>query len=109
MNGAVERLQARREALLRQAGGQREELARHLGLIHGALDRADRGLDMLRRVATPPVLVAAGVAVTFLLGRGRSRRLLAAGITMLGVVLRARSAGQVLAGLARSQDVSRSR
>ncbi len=109
MSDASDRLRARREALLRQAGRQREELGRHLGLISGALDRADRGLGLARRIATPPVLIAAGVAVTFVLGRGRTRRLLAAGITLLGIALRARTAGQILAGLAGSQVVRRSR
>lgn len=109
MSGAVERLQARRERLLRQAADQRQELRSHLGLIAGTLDRADRGLEMVRRVATPPVLVAAGVAVAVLLRRGRARKVLAAGLTGLGLFLRLRSAGQLLAAFAGDQAVSRSR
>lgn len=109
MSGTVDGLRRRREALLRQAGVQRQELAGNLELISLTLDRADRGLELVRRVATPPVLIAAGVAVTFLLGRGRARRVLAAGLTLLGITLRARSAGQLLAGLAGGQAVSRSR
>ena len=109
MSSAVERLRVRRERLLRQAADQRQLLRSQLELIGGALDRADRGLALVRRVATPPVLIAAGVAVTFLLGRGRARRVLAAGLTLLGITLRARSAGQLLAGLAGGQAVSRSR
>jgi hypothetical protein len=109
MNEAVDRLRARREALLRRTDEQRQELAGHLEFLNRTLDRADRGLDVVRRVATPPVLIAAGVAVTVLLGRGRARRLLAAGLTILAFALRARSAGQMLAGLAADQAVSRSR
>lgn len=109
MSGAVERLRARRELLLRQAARQRQELRSQLELIGGALDRADRGLALVRRVATPPVLVAAGVAVTFLLGRGRARKALAAGLAGLGLFIRLRSAGQLLAALAGNQAVSRSR
>lgn len=109
MSGTVDGLRRRREALLRQVAVQRQELGGNLERISLTLDRADRGLDMVRRVATPPVLIAAGVAVTFLLGRGRARRVLAAGLTLLGVALRARSVGQLLAGLAGAQEVNRSR
>jgi hypothetical protein len=106
---ALERLRLRRELLLRQAEEQRQELRSRLDLIGGTLDRADRGLEMVRRVATPPVLVAAGLAVTVLLGRGRARKVLAAGLALLGVFLRVRSAGQLLAVFAGDQAVSRSR
>lgn len=109
MSGAVERLRARRERLLRQAAGQRQELRSQLVFIGGTVDRADRGLAMVRRVATPPVLVAAAVAATVLLGRGRVGKVLAAGLTGLGLFLRVRSVGQLLAALAGDQAVSRSR
>jgi len=109
MSSAVERLRARREQLLRQAAEERKELRSHLGQIGGVLDRADRGLAIVRRVATPPVLVAAGVAVALLLGRGQSRKALAAGLSGLGLILRFRSVGQLLAAFAGDQAVSRSR
>jgi hypothetical protein len=109
LTGASERLRWRREALLRRAEWQRQQLREHLQLIGGTVDRADRGLALVRRVATPPVLGVAGVALALLLGRGRARAALAAGITVLGLFLRARSAGQVLSRLAGSQAVSRSR
>ncbi|MBL8202396.1 MAG: hypothetical protein JNK40_15620 [Chromatiales bacterium] len=100
MNKSADMLRWRREALLRRAASQRQELGAHAALIGATVDRADRGLAIVRRVATPPVLVASGIAVTFLLGRGRARRLLAAGLTVAGVFLRARTAGQLVAGLA---------
>lgn len=109
MSKAADLLRWRREALLRRAELQRRELRGHLELISGTLDRADRGLETVRRFATPPVLVVSGIALTFLLGHGRARRMVAAGLTVLGVFLRARSAGQLLAGLAGNQAVSRSR
>jgi len=103
------RLQSRRESLLRQAEQQRREMGGHLDLLSGTLGRADRAFGSVRRVAKPPVLIAGGIALTLLLGRGRSRRVLATGLTVLGVILKARSVGQILAGLAGSQVVSRSR
>jgi len=109
VSGTVERLRARRELLLRQAAEQRQELRSQLELIGGVLDGADRGLALVRRVATPPVLVVAGAAVMFLLGRGRARKVLAAALAGLGLFLRVRSAGQLLAAFAGSQAVSRSR
>lgn len=109
MREAVARLEARRERLLRQAEQQRRELGGHLDLISGTLGRADRAFGSVRRIAKAPVLIAGGIAVTLLLGRGRARRVLATGLTVLGVVLRARSVAQILAGLAASQVVSRSR
>lgn len=105
----MERLRSRRAELLRQAGLQRQALRGHFEQIGGTVERADRGLAMVRRVATPPVLVAAGVAAVLLLGRGQSRKALAAGLTVLGLVLRLRSAGQLLAGFAGDQAVRRSR
>lgn len=109
MSEGIGRLRTRREGLLRQVEVQRRELGGHMDLIGGTLGRADRVLDSVRRVARPPVLIAGGIAVTLLLGRGRARRALATGLTVLGVVLKARSVGQILAGLAASQVVSRSR
>jgi YqjK-like protein len=109
MSGAVERLRARRELLLRQAAQQRQELRAQLEQIGGAVDRADRGIALVRRVATPPVLVAGGVAMTFLLGRGGARKALAAGLAGLGLFLRVRSVGQLLAAFSGNQAVSRSR
>ncbi|MDH5256283.1 MAG: YqjK-like family protein [Gammaproteobacteria bacterium] len=109
MTEAAERLRWRREALLRRADVQRQQLRGHLQPIGAAVDRADRGLALVRRVATPPVVAVAGIALALLLGRGRARAAVATGLTVLGLFLRARSAGQVLSRLARGQAVSRSR
>lgn len=102
-------MRARRERLLRRTAEQRQELSAHLELIGGTMDRADRGLRLVRRVATPPVLVGAGIALAVLLGRGRTKSMLAAGVAALGLFLRIRSAGRLLAGIASDQAVSRSR
>ena len=105
MSTAADRLRWRREALLRRADLQRQEFGSQVELITGILGRADRGFAMVRQVATPPVIVATGLAVTLLLGRGRARRALAAGLAVLGLFLRARSMGQLLAGLGRGRPV----
>lgn len=109
MSEATDRLRARRAALLGHAELQRRELRNHAQRIGAAIDGADRGLRMVRRVATPPVLLATAVAAAMLLGRGRVRQALAAGLTVLGLVLRVRSVRQLLAGLVGDQAVSRSR
>jgi hypothetical protein len=106
---AAERFRWRREALLRRAEVQRQQLRGHLQLIGAAVDRVDRGLALVRRVATPPVVAVAGIALALLFGRARGRAALAAGVTVLGMFLRARSAGKLLSRLSGSQDVSRSR
>ncbi len=86
----------------------------HLKPIETAIDGVDRGLSLVRRVATRPVLLAGGVLATLLLGRGQTKRALAAGVALLGVFLRVRSTGQMLAKLvdgqsSPSQPVRRSR
>jgi len=109
VTAAIHRLRARREALRTRARLERDELREQLDRIAGTIDQADRGIGMVRRVATPPVLVAAGIAFVLLLGRGGARRSLAAGLAALGLVLRIRSAGRLLAGLGGTQAVRRSR
>lgn len=76
----------------------------HLKPIETAIDGVDRGLSLVRRVATRPVLLAGGVIATLLLGRGRTKRAIAAGVALLGVFLRVRSTGQMLAKLADGQS-----
>lgn len=75
----------------------------HLKHIEAAVDGVDRGLRLVRRVATRPVMLAGGVLATLLLVRGRTKRALAAGVALLGVFLRVRSTGQMLAKLAQGQ------
>lgn len=109
MSEAGDRLRSRREGLLLQAEVQRQAVRGRLQGIGGAVDRVDRGLATLRRIATPPVLVAGGIGAALLLRRGGARRAVAAGITLLGLVLRARTTTRKVAELARGQAVSRSR
>jgi hypothetical protein len=106
---SADRLRARRTVLLLRAEAERLEMREHARRIGAAADSGDRGLGLARKVATPPVLVGAAAALVFLLGRGRTRQAIAAGLTVLGLVLRVRSAGQALAGLAGDQAVRRSR
>lgn len=103
MSDAIERLRLRREALLARSALQRVDLHMEMAPIAATLDRADRVLGTVRRYATPPVLLATGIGMALLLGRGGARRTLAGGVAMLGLFLRLRSAGQLITGLAGSQ------
>jgi len=109
VSAASDRLRARRAALLARAEAQREALRGQAGPIVTFVDSADRGIARVRRLATPPVLLAAGVAAAALLHGGRGRRLVAAGLTLTGLALRLRSLGQVFLAADRRQPVSRSR
>lgn len=104
MSRRADRLRFRRETLLMRGELQREGLRAHRRQLEGALDGVDRGIGLLRRVATPPVLLAVGVMATLLLGRGQLRRSLAGGLTLLGLVLRIRSTGRTLTQLAGEQS-----
>lgn len=109
MTGRRSRWQEQRENLLRRGALERQDLAEHLENVASTLDSVDRGLALVRRVATPPVLLGAGVAVTLLLGRGGVKRAVAGGLALAGLLLRARSAGRLVSSLGRSQAVRRSR
>ena len=57
----------------------------------------DRGIGLVRQVATPAVLLGAGIALTLVLGRGRMRNLLGGGMALAGLALRWRSTAPILA------------
>ncbi len=82
------RLRARREALLRRSERQRLDWDEHLQQIEATLQRVDRGLSLVRRVATPPVLLAGSLLATLLLGRRRSQRALVAGLGLVAQLVR---------------------
>lgn len=84
MSHGSNRLRLRREALLRRGDLQRQDLRAHVQHIEGALDGVDRGLSLVRRVATPPVLLAGGVLSALLLGRRRTWQVLAGGLALFG-------------------------
>ncbi|MEO8225621.1 MAG: YqjK family protein [Gammaproteobacteria bacterium] len=109
MSDRSDGLRYRREALLRHGEDQRQDLRDYLNRFAATLDGVDRGLSLVRRLATPPVLLASGVLAILLVGRGGKRRVLAGGLATFGLLRRAGSAGRVLAQLARSQLVRRSR
>lgn len=71
MSGRAEELAQRRLALQQRCAQQRDELGntsrtleRHLGVV-------DHGFTLIRRVASAPLLIAAGVAFVFIVGPGR--------------------------------------
>lgn len=99
----------KRDVLRRRAGQERAALRAQLDVLAGALDRTDRGIGTARRFASRPVIIVVGIAAVLLLGRGRGRKLLTAGLTLLGMATRVRSFGQLLAGLAGTHAVRRSR
>jgi hypothetical protein len=109
MSEVGNRLSGRRESLTMRSGVERQRLAATLDDIAGAAQRIDRGLDVVRRLATPPVLVAGGVAAALLLRRGGVRRAVAGGVALLGLFLRARSTSAKVLELVRGQAVRRSR
>ena len=84
MSHDSDRLRFRREVLLLHGALQRQDLRDHLQRIEATLDGVDRGLSLVRRVATPPVLLAGGVVATLLLGRRRTRQVLAGGLALFG-------------------------
>ena len=85
-------LRGRREVLLRRSARQRLDLKEHLQQIEASLDGVDRGLGrglgLLRRAAAPPLLFAAGLLVTSVLGRRRAKRALISGLSLIGQLVR---------------------
>ena len=84
MSQASDRLRRRREALLQRGELQRLDLQDCLQRIEGTLDGVDRGLNLVRRAATPLVLLAGSVLATLLLGRRRTQRVLVGGLALVG-------------------------
>lgn len=84
MSQESDRLRFRREILLQRGELQRLALQDRLQQIEGTLDGVDRGLNLVRRVATPPVLLAGGVVAMLLLGRSRTQRALVGGLVLVG-------------------------
>lgn len=81
-------MHGRREALLRRSERQRLDWEEHLQQIEASLDGLDRGLGLVRRAATPPILLAAGFLATLVLGRRRSQRALIGGLALVGQLVR---------------------
>lgn len=94
MSRAADDLRLRREALLQRIESERAEFRGHLTQIETAISGVDRGLGLVRRLATRPVLLTGGIVATLLLGRGGVGRALASGMALLGFVLRVRSIAQ---------------
>jgi hypothetical protein len=105
----AEELRRRREALLTRGELQRLRLKAHREQFEDGLQGVDRILGEVRRRATPRVLAAVGVGAALLVGTGRARRVLAGGLTLLGLALRIRSGRELLARWSAAQPVRRSR
>lgn len=84
MSQESDRLRGRREALLRRSDGLRLDCADHVQEIEAALERVDRGLGFVHRIATPPAMFAGSLLGALLLSRTRSRRALAASLALVG-------------------------
>ncbi len=109
MTPYANRLRRRREALLLRSDFERLRLRMHRRQLEEVVDGVDRGLAMVRRFATPPVLAVAGVAAALLLGAGHMKRTLASAIALLGLFLRVRSLRRILDPRDEDQAVRRSR
>ena len=102
-------LRRRRAVLVARAAAERADLrdrTRELGVL---FTRGDEAFATIRRVATPPVILAAGVGLALALGRQRSRRLLALGLAGLGTLMKTGALRGLVGALLERQDVRRSR
>jgi hypothetical protein len=68
-------LAARREALRAESALQREFLGRAVNDVESRLVGLDRGIDIARRVASKPVVLAGGIALIALIGPKRLLRI----------------------------------
>lgn len=109
MSRTTHNLRLRQEVLQRRAEYQRLQWRSHWREVDEVVDSVDRGLGMLQRVATPPVLVGAAVVGALLLGAGRARRTLASGLAIAGLLLKVRSVRDLFARWVDYQPVRRSR
>jgi len=108
MTGHGEPLALRRHRLAARSAAQRATAARQLADIGAGLDRLDRGLAGVGRLASPPVLLAGAAALLFLIGRNRTRRILSGGLALFLATRRVDDTGNILGWLA-GQVVRRSR
>ena len=88
MSRKTRQLELRRAALRRRSAIERSAWQTHLQEIEGVFAGVDRGLSLLRRAATPPVLLAGGLLATLLLGRRRSGKLLLTGLALAAQLVR---------------------
>lgn len=99
MSGSGDSLARRRVLLIARSGVQRQLLATRLGDITGGFDRLDRGLDSLARLASPPLVVGGAALLLFILGRNRTRRIVAGGLALAMATRRAQATGSLIAYL----------
>ncbi|NJO12610.1 MAG: hypothetical protein HC872_03150 [Gammaproteobacteria bacterium] len=71
MSGRSEELAERIQELQARCEEQRQEFSMDAGAVELRLRRVDRGLQLVRRAATTPVLVGVAVATLLLLGPKR--------------------------------------
>lgn len=108
MTGRGDRLALRRHLLAARSVAQRAAVARQLAGIAGGLDRLDRGLAEVGRLASPPVVLAGAAALLFLLGRNRVHRILSGGLALFLATRHVAATGNLVAWLA-EQAINRSR
>ncbi len=90
MSERRQRLAQRRVALLAHSAAQRDALSQQVSQIEQRLASVDRTINVVRRYAAQPLLLAGGVALLVMIGprrllswAGRSAVLLSAGRRML--------------------------
>lgn len=71
MSGRTAELAQRRMALQERCAQQRSELGFTSQTLERQLGMVDHGLTLIRRVASAPVLIAAGAAFVIFVGPGR--------------------------------------
>ncbi len=106
MSNSGDSLARRRVLLTARSGLQRQRLSGQLAGITKGLDRLDRGIDSVARLASPPLLAAGAALLLFLLGRNRTRRIVTGGVALALAARRIQATGNLFAYLL-SQLVSR--
>lgn len=71
MSGRAAELTQRRMALQQRCAQQRSELGLASRTLERQLGMVDHGLALIRRVASAPILIAAGIAFVVLVGPSR--------------------------------------
>ncbi len=85
----VAELEARRNGLLLRSAALREELVHHTVELDHAFHRVDRGIGLVRKLSSRPMILAGGAALLFALGPRRAFSWISRGLLVTSVARRA--------------------